>query len=899
MTIYGPGREGVANASRQQSEGGPISVTYPTRSEGDIKVRYDSLVNTVDGTLRSKEVGVQTEARQTHINTLAGQLQFFTMHAPAAGSIHAELIKQFKALYPTEDFTDVTVAEAKAKEFLSDKSHQGQRLLLTMRLAQWEQATLQLATHIKMKRVNQPTQSYPYSGLVKVDPTNGLVRVPEDGIDVSLPATIKRGFTHLGSMLAYPVSESARKFIANVPDMHRQEALAQIMKKDARQPAMFFELDLPNAQRLGLQLHDLDGRDFDDNQRAWLKNYFDLYRAGHDTGRTNTLEHDQVVNAGNRIQQLFNVRLDLEVRTGRDLFDIEPNTISDRGGVYTYAGRRQSHFIGDRVGVNVFDQIQTELRDSSLPALAKITTKAVQNALDKNEFQLAATQAKAKADEAGHVSGMSEDEKEIKRKLAQSDIDGAEAKLAAIKKDREHIDEIEQKNNECTTLETTIVAKFALRFPPPPPVLLINIIKLSENEVEPASVAHAEANFRRTSTDLDSLKTELAQLYTALAAKGLTPAQTALLQARHTNVLTLIGSSTSGATQAKNNAETLLNVRRAQLAVVQSDIESLSALREQVRATHKLMDESRTKYGFATLPTTITTTYETDSLKLIKETRENIIKLTKSRDDIGKPDAWQSKKVELYELAQKYLFGDDADPVKKHEEIRGRIEKRNKGQLPFNFEAKYHDQVKYPKVYLRALQVLFGEHILLASGKKDFEEAVKLLPPQRMVDIIGHHRANGLHPPLGAIFAGIGSTTNVYTDIGFYNMTEAAVDGNLVSALEKGLVREATKGSLFDMYDLLKPNIDAVDASTYTNTLHTPTTPAMTATIKQLAERYYTFTDRKDLAEHMWDDPLFTATFTMGRSDFGTIPTTDIEKKYCARLYADEIIKLHKQQMAR
>ena len=634
-------------------------------------------------------------------------------------------------------------------------------------------------------------------------------------------------------------------------------------------------------------------------------------------GTRDRMQSDEVSQAILRIGALASARGELQVGAGRDPRDVQVNLVQ-RGLLglvpYSYVDRQPTRLHGDKaVGANIYEQVFHELTDTDgiLAELKKTNDHELTKKRDKAAGELATTQAKARLLSAkGEKGALSESEKERLTKSKKAEIDKAKAKLDVVSKtDKELAEQIATKTAEQTALRAAIEARWLAKIGVA--TAFDAIRKLGGDMYEPDSIVKAQANLtsiEKEHADLLAEREKLRQdLNTAVNKRPVGP--TNAIEVNQLANEALINHATTGTIVRRNAADALLNTRTTQWSIVKDMVQTYDTLDTEIKTKTAERTTARSLHAIlpADLPEALGIPYDTAQGRLIHATEEDIDVKTAELAHVG-VDPWQPRKVEQYQLTIKHIFGGDPETgevtaaAEAHEKIQERARKLDAAdpltELPFDHDAKYHDVVEYPEFYLRTLQVMFGEDLLLASGKDTFAAVTKLLTPEKMQSLVVYHVGHGNVPPLPAGVQAALTAADLYTAGSLLRTTlsESDVTHSLITILEKGLAREATYGNLYDQTAQLRVAIETVDRATgYTPAFNTIDRSAI---ISHIAKHYYSFTDEKDLAERIWNDTVVAVGYA---SHFATAPgTTDaVQQKLCARFYAKEAIAIHKKEMSR
>lgn len=394
------------------------------KGDESMKVQRKDLVEQNANPLAAaKEIVPSVEVTTTYENTLLKHLRYAetnaasaTAAAPLTGNeLHGRLLSEYRKLYPKVNLSDDAEAAASIKAFLRDEKCRGERILLAMRLGQWEQATLQMYSGVHIQPISKANSDFPTRDVFRVGANNGLVDV-QHMMDVSIPASVARGVTHLAAG-AFFWTGVGRKFLQNVPNMHAIEQFSRDITEAQRQPHNWYKVAYDKLQPGHLT----------EGQEKFLK--FSLgnkYSTTPDRGDQREIT--------DRILTLADARVELEEKTGRSLCDIHVDLLKDPtpatpdrpgqtsvviGGRTLYAGRpfvpgvpgsthreyadaRALHFKGDvqATGVDVLQQTAGELgvKDGSLDKLKEQVDEKIKKEKEKKEADTLYAQAKANAD---------------------------------------------------------------------------------------------------------------------------------------------------------------------------------------------------------------------------------------------------------------------------------------------------------------------------------------------------------------------------------------------------------------------------------------------------------------------------------------------------------------------
>jgi hypothetical protein len=363
--------------------------------------RKDLVEQSADPRAAAKEVVPSVEVTTTYENTLLKHLRFAESTKSPANLIHGQLLSEYRKLYPKVNLSDDAEAAASIKAFLRDEKCRGERILLAMRLGQWEQATLQMYSGVHIQPISKANSDFPTRDVFRVGANNGLVDV-QHMMDVSIPASVARGATHIAAW-AFGWTGVGRKFLQNVPNMHAIEQYSRDVTEAQRQPHNWYKVAYDK----------LNPNNFTQGQESFLKySLGDKYNTTSDRGDLREIT--------DRILTLADARVELEEKTGRSLCDIQVDllkpveparagadaagmAITIPGDTYrAYAEQRGLHFKGDRLnpaGGNVLGQSVAELiHHGSLDKLKEQVDEKIKKEKEKKEADTLYAQAKANAE---------------------------------------------------------------------------------------------------------------------------------------------------------------------------------------------------------------------------------------------------------------------------------------------------------------------------------------------------------------------------------------------------------------------------------------------------------------------------------------------------------------------
>lgn len=157
----------------------------------------------------------------------------------------------------------------------------------------------------------------------------------------------------------------------------------------------------------------------------------------------------------------------------------------------------------------------------------------------------------------------------------------------------------------------------------------------------------------------------------------------------------------------------------------QNDIDTVSQMEADQPLLRQRKDHERVHVQKDAL--LASSTYK--SVRLEKEVDDAIARHEKAIASLGKPDQYQQRQREAL-----VTYRDTLLDVGKHEGIQHRLEKAETGNLPMDYSVPVYD--RYPKSYLRTMQLIFGEDVILGN-RQLFEKASRILPPDTLSVILG------------------------------------------------------------------------------------------------------------------------------------------------------------------
>jgi hypothetical protein len=280
--------------------------------------------------------------------------------------------------------------------------------------------------------------------------------------------------------------------------------------------------------------------------------------------------------------------------------------------------------------------------------------------------------------------------------------------------------------------------------------------------------------------------------------------------------------------------------------------------------------------------------------KQIGEFTAKITELTGKIDAGGEVDQWVQHRIDQYALYGELMMGageggnPTAEGVRTAKDAQeNRLRQMEVGDIPFEPEDQLVNALGYPKVYLRALQLLGGEELLRADGRALLEKWMRLLPPPEFAAILQdlHMTTYQLSPFYG---------TDLQNEL--MNLQVDSADRRLIEEIRKKLTRSVRQG-VFGIIsnpayqsrirELQMISKGQLDYQTYGTP---PATHDVWFIQNQPPKKYYAYRDENDLAIYLSEDT------TISQRMINTLNlTTDSDKRIYLKKHAQYIISERKK----
>ena len=623
-------------------------------------------------------------------------------------NIHLRFLNAFRQNFPNVDFSKPENIATYAREFV--KSDIGR--VLALELSRWESMTLQVATGT-MVSVYQTAEEAKAKGKV--------YRYGPDGVK-EMDSLEEPGFWERVIRRGLLGRDAGKVTLA-------REALGEAERaEEGREEISYY----------GIERDDYDGFDdinnikgtpdklqpLDDEQKLFLAELFESAESGQTRVSTTVTEAErgQIIR---RIVEITEAADEFYESSGIDRANLRQNLVNpakDR----RYAPEIPAYLRVEKVSpsANTREQLQKIIRNAIQNAEKKVLEQQ-EASRKKSDQELARVQIGQQKQRLVANSELSPEELEDKRKKTET-RDHANTNLREIAVQHDQLQsEVQRLTRELTLTRAEI-----------------NTDEKVRQEYTAAKEAHRKAESHRQSlerhiADLtgdresflhvnETIQTEQGPLtrpssvHSSEIAKindEIIRVRASLQTAREneSNEKAKLDEAARNLNTANDAQENIINLENEKKLINQSERAKkiLAAFDEEHAEEFDQLNQGGTEKKVLT----------------VKELEEKIKAMDEEIDRLGKLDPLQEQKRESYETLELVLDG--------YEQVQQRALRAERGSLDFRCDSRYLTDIKYPPVYLRALQTLFGTEILLAGHEQDFQKATRLLPPERFAQASG------------------------------------------------------------------------------------------------------------------------------------------------------------------
>ncbi len=823
------------------------------RAAGDITLHIKDVRRGMEHEREGREAIIPSaESIQTCEDILADALSFGAL--AAASPMHKEFFTEFKRIYPHTDINKHDQLMTDVKAFLRDPDHKGERILLAMRLGQWQQATLQMATHITLGLalpMSSDRLKDRHNRYIVGSGTQGVRGVVQH-VDVSGLARLRRRGHLLVNAPFTLLTEQARIKAKLLEEEMGQEAGSEARRVANRRPHSEWTVD--HDDHLQTMLNgklsydlDLDPSRMDAAQQAWIRRKFG--------GRT-PLDQVDMARARNEIIYAADMRVELiQLASKNQKNDIDPNMarMGFTGMSYT-KHTNENFFKGDKQPAPGDDSLTHLIEvmrggtDNAITRLKASVVDSIEKIAKKDAKDRLVSQVKARKD-AVVGANISDAEKKRLEDEKDKEISTLTTESTSFKELLEVTKKIDAANTRISTIESGRQAQV---------ILLLN----HKNEIDTveALIATSKQRFDTIHQTVNTWQASGNPVLMAQATTSMSTGEYHSAQTAHQANLTRL-----------TNAQGQYHAQKATAFPGKSDTEiarllkDYSELKDKLAADIQDRDSKIASLRPLVASRSLTAWHATNPPDIailetnLREYEARVKKQQNEKDSIGKPDRWAEEQKKTYEVFDS-LFLAEKDGKTGKELMMQRILDLDRGLIPPAVEetspgvyevklvadGQYTD-VKYPTYYLRILQVMYGDDILLASQRDKFAQAVSLMPladmHRRLVQIGG----------IGANTLDAQSYLAIASSPSSYNKAMCdAINGPLLRRLIKSYEDDAIVGHIGVYVPTYKAEYKAITDQTPTLPLPGAFTPAVIADMEM---RYYNYHDVADLGIQIMNDP--------------------------------------------
>jgi hypothetical protein len=851
----------IATASHTPAPhgGGPEGEGHTSAIEPHPNIyNLNELKATVTPKERSKEVQFSTESVETLVDTLGFHYSIFSeINAKTplpASSMHAEFLKEFSHHLPK----DATADQIKhhAQEFA--KSPEG--LLLAMKMAEWEKATLQMSTKAFIEKAQGPDPRT-YIGPERRIDANGNM-----SIMTNKPLTVKEwmsDFIHKKDRQTIGQRAGAqRNRLIDQDSILRTKLLGFIPQERIKNNDYYFHTNLAEnvipEKSVG----------FDKAQKAFLREVFPSSVA---------LTNDEKEFLDDRLSKITAATVELYERTGYKK-DLDLNYI-DRAGTYIDATSLRTDIQHFRVEIGLANKNITNPREW----FSKQAKELMHGLGEKVKKQLEEEQAKEANKRLlpnvdSQLTDLSKpgdpEAAEKQRKHKDKEIAERTKRLEGLQQIEETAEEIKSKNEEFNEIKTHILPGDWTDYE--------NATR--EVEIAKGQQANAEARIKQLTVALEPYVKLL-----VIPPKGVTyslPAAVTQIQDRlndaskeYTDAMLKVQQEETKLTDAKRKiGEQRINDR----VRLEEELQVLVQKQENLYQNHKhtITGGTSIKIDADTGRPTTVGGGATVTIENISDVEATIKKLNLEKDTITGLDKYVDYRKRIYTQLKETIKPENNEQIEQRISQLGSPEFEDAAQE----QAKIYQEL--PDIYKRTLQVIFGPDILQShsEAKKRFEEASLFLSPDKLLQIINKYRAS-LSTPLPPLNASVPGATGAldYHNASLNNM----VNADFIHFARNQYAQEAIKGDLGVIPAAEHANLEAIDATVPSAPmlvmLRTPGSPLLPH-LNLLVHDIYHYRDMADL------------TLKILIKQHGIIVYTPLQMEE-AKAYAEEVDKLKKAKI--
>lgn len=623
-------------------------------------------------------------------------------------NIHLRFLNAFRQNFPNVDFSKPENIATYAREFV--KSDIGR--VLALELSRWESMTLQVATGT-MVSVYQTAEEAKAKGKVYRYGPDGVKEMDSLEEPGFWERVIRRGL----------LGRDARKVTL------AREALGEAERaEEGREEISYYGIERDSYEGFE-DIHREKGvrgkpQPLDDEQKLFLTELFESAESGKTRVSTTVTEAErgQIIR---RIVEITEAADEFYERSGIDRANLRQNLVNpakDQAG--RYAPEIPAYLRVEKVSpsANTREQLQKIIRNAIQNAEKKVLEQQ-EGSRKKSDQELARVQIGQQKQRLVANSELSPEELEDKRKKTET-RDHANTDLRIIAAEHDQLQsEVQRFARELALTQAEITGDERIR-----------------QEYTAAKEAHRKAESHRQSlerqiTELTGDRDSFLHVNeTVQTEQGPLTRPSSVYSSEITKIndqIIRVRTLLQTARENESNEKARLDEAARNLNSANEADQNITNLGNEKKLTNQLERARRILAAFDQEHAE-----EFDQLNqggtekkvlTVKELEEKIKAMNEEIERLGKLDPLQEQKRESYETLELVLDS--------YEKVQQRALRAERGSLDFRCDSRYLTDIKYPPVYLRALQTLFGTEILLAGHEQDFQKATRLLPPERFAQV--------------------------------------------------------------------------------------------------------------------------------------------------------------------
>lgn len=625
-------------------------------------------------------------------------------------NIHLRFLNAFRQNFPNVDFSKPENIATYAKEFV--KSDIGQ--VLALELSRWESMTLQVATGT-MVSVYQTAEEAKAKGKVYRYGPDGVTEMDSLEEPGFWERVIRRGLLR---------RDAGKVTLA-------REALGEAERaEEGRREISYYGIERDSYEGFE-DIHREKGvrgkpQPLDDEQKLFLTELFESAESGKTRVSTTVTEAErgQIIR---RIVEITEAADEFYERSGIDRANLRQNLVNpakDQAG--RYAPEIPAYLRVEKVGpsANTREQLQKIILNAIQNAEKRVLEQQ-EGSRKKNDQELARVQIGQQKQRLVAESELSPEELEDKRKKTEA-RDHANTDLRIIAAEHDQLQsEVQRFARELALTQAEITGDERIR-----------------QGYTAAKEAHRKAESHRQSlerqiTELTGDRDSFLHVNeTVQTEQGPLTRPSSVYSSEITKIndeIIRVRTLLQTARENESNEKARLDEAARNLNSANEADQNITNLGNEKKLTNQLERARKILAAFDQEHAE-----EFDQLNqggtekkvlTVKELEEKIKAMNEEIERLGKLDPLQEQKRESYETLELVLDG--------YEQVQQRALRAERGNLDFRCDSRYLTDIKYPPVYLRALQTLFGTEILLAGHEQDFQKATRLLPPERFAQASG------------------------------------------------------------------------------------------------------------------------------------------------------------------